>query len=192
MSPRTEKQYEEIRGERKNLIQETALELFATKGFHSTSISMIAKKAGISKGLLYNYYESKEDLLKEIMISGFQQILDMMDPNQDGELTKDELESMIKDSFRIVEEHSNFWSLYFAVLPQKDVFVIIKDQFNKMYEFMYGLMTDYFRKRNVDDPEAEAIILGSLLDGIFINYIFNKNEYPLEAVKKRLLEIYCK
>ena len=69
MSPRTEKQFEEIRVSKKALIQETALELFATKGYHSTSISMIARTAGISKGLLYNYYESKEDLLNEMLSS---------------------------------------------------------------------------------------------------------------------------
>ena len=55
MAPRTEQQFEEIRESKKKLILETALELFASEGFHTTPISRIASEAGISKGLLYNY-----------------------------------------------------------------------------------------------------------------------------------------
>ncbi|MCK4919874.1 MAG: TetR/AcrR family transcriptional regulator [Bacteroidales bacterium] len=191
MSPRTEKQFEEIRESKKALIQEVALELFATKGYHSTSISMIAKKAGISKGLLYNYYESKEDLLNEIVIHGLNQIMLMMDPNQDGEMTDNELESMIHESFEILKSHSRFWILYFSLLPQADVFEIVKNKFTEIYKVMTNMMTEYFRKRGDEDPEAEAVILGSLLDGIYINYIFNRENFPLEAVKNKLISIYC-
>ncbi len=191
MSPRTEKQFEEIRESRKALIQETALELFATKGYHNTSISMIAEKAGISKGLLYNYYDSKENLLNEIINHGLDQIMNMIDPNQDGEISPDELEGMIHESFRMLEVHPRFWSLYFSFLPQADVFSIIKGKFADTYIQLTGMLADYFREKGVDDPEAEAIILGSLLDGIFINYVFNRENYPIEAVKKKLIEKYC-
>ncbi len=59
--------FEEIRYERKKQIMNSALHLFATKGFHQTSISSIAKHAQISKGLMYNYFESKDALLCEII-----------------------------------------------------------------------------------------------------------------------------
>ena len=67
MSPRSAKQFKEIRKEKKDHIMEVALELFAENGFHATSISQIAKKAGISKGLTYNYFESKKELLDELI-----------------------------------------------------------------------------------------------------------------------------
>ena len=74
MSPRTSKQFDKIRQQKKRLILDTSLELFAEKGFHATSISQIAKKAKISKGLIYNYFESKDDILNEISNEGFQVI----------------------------------------------------------------------------------------------------------------------
>ncbi|MDR1653742.1 MAG: TetR/AcrR family transcriptional regulator, partial [Prevotellaceae bacterium] len=64
--PRTKEQYEKIRNEKRQLIKQTALSLFADKGYDATSISEIAKKAGISKGLMYNYFTSKEELLQII------------------------------------------------------------------------------------------------------------------------------
>ena len=54
MSPRTKEQFEVIRKQSKDAIREAALELFAKNGFHNTSMHTIAKKAKVSKGLIYN------------------------------------------------------------------------------------------------------------------------------------------
>jgi AcrR family transcriptional regulator len=51
---------------RRDLILNTAVECFLTKGFHKTSIRDIASKAGISLGNLYNHFESKDALIAEI------------------------------------------------------------------------------------------------------------------------------
>ena len=48
---------------RKKQIREAALALFDEKGYSATKISDISAKAGISKGLIYHYYETKEDIL---------------------------------------------------------------------------------------------------------------------------------
>ncbi len=80
MSPRTEEQFEEIREAKKILIKQAALELFAIDGYYSTTIRLIAKKAGISKGLMYNYYNSKEEFLKEIFREGIEKIVVPFDP----------------------------------------------------------------------------------------------------------------
>ncbi|MFO8235224.1 MAG: helix-turn-helix domain-containing protein [Bacteroidales bacterium] len=55
MSPRTEEQIRLIREKKKAEIREVALELFAEQGYYGASISKIAKRAAISKGLIYNY-----------------------------------------------------------------------------------------------------------------------------------------
>jgi len=49
--------------ERRLQILDTALEVFASKGFNGTSIKDIAEAAGISQGLMYHYFKSKKALL---------------------------------------------------------------------------------------------------------------------------------
>ncbi len=71
---------------------DTALELFGTEGFDKTSISSIASKAGISKGLLYNYFSSKEELIKTIIFNGLDSLTGFIDPNHDGVISRDELQ----------------------------------------------------------------------------------------------------
>ncbi len=48
---------------RRNQIVAAATELFASQGFYKTTISEIAKKAGVSHGLVYLYVREKEDVL---------------------------------------------------------------------------------------------------------------------------------
>ncbi len=55
---------------RKKQIRMKALELFVTKGFLETKISDIAGELKISVGLLFHYYESKEQLLMELVQFG--------------------------------------------------------------------------------------------------------------------------
>jgi TetR/AcrR family transcriptional regulator len=52
--PRRPEQFEAIREKSREKIFSASLELFANKGYDATSIESIAKKAGISKGLIYN------------------------------------------------------------------------------------------------------------------------------------------
>lgn len=47
-------------------ILRTAAVLFAEKGFESTSVREIVEAAGVTKGALYHYFDSKDDLLSEI------------------------------------------------------------------------------------------------------------------------------
>lgn len=54
--------------EKKEYIMQTALSLFAKRGFYNTTIADIAKEMGMSVGNMYNYFPSKESLAKELLI----------------------------------------------------------------------------------------------------------------------------
>lgn len=53
---------EPIQDERKEQIKKAALKVFAERGISGTKMSMIAAEAGISQGLSYRYFESKEEI----------------------------------------------------------------------------------------------------------------------------------
>jgi AcrR family transcriptional regulator len=125
MSPRTPQQFEDIREEKKNLIMNVALEHFAREGYHNTTISHIAKHAKISKGLMYNYFESKEELLSEIINRSMDEISQYFDPDRDGYLSEDEFDMFIRKLFFLLREKLSFWRLFYQFLMQKDV----RDQF---------------------------------------------------------------
>ncbi|HSC62888.1 MAG TPA: TetR/AcrR family transcriptional regulator [Caldimonas sp.] len=53
--------------ERPRELLDAALDLFVEKGFAATRSEEVAARAGVSKGTLYLYYPSKEELLKEVI-----------------------------------------------------------------------------------------------------------------------------
>lgn len=121
MSPRTATQFKEIREEKRSLIMDTALEHFASEGFHNTTINHIARHAGISKGLMYNYFRSKDELLAEIIDRSVSEIYLYFDADRDGILTGDEFEIFIRKFFTLLKEKRSFWQLFFQLMMQKDV-----------------------------------------------------------------------
>ncbi len=56
----------------KSKIVEAARVVFGKKGYHDATMDDVAKEVGVSKGALYSYFKSKEDLLKEISHQGHQ------------------------------------------------------------------------------------------------------------------------
>ena len=65
--PKTKDQNQVIRQRAKNKIVSSALITFSRYGFHGASINMIAKHAQISKGLIYNYFLNKKEILEFIL-----------------------------------------------------------------------------------------------------------------------------
>ena len=188
MSPRTEIQFEEIRENRRKQIMDVALELFADNGYAHTSISQIATKAKISKGLMYNYFKSKDDLLLNLFEDGMGAMFDLFDLNKDGVLTRDEFIYFINESFNLMNQDRRFWKLYFSLMLQPTVWKIFEKNLNDIIAPLIKMMTNYYKDKGSENPEIEAVMVGALLDGIGFNYAFNPDLYPLEEVKKMVIE----
>ena len=186
--PRTEVQYGEIREQKTNLIMQTALELFANEGYYPTSISRIAREAGISKGLMYNYFGGKEDLILAIIGKGIKTLTDSLDPNHDGYLTEDEFEFHVNENFRILQENTDYWKLYFATMMQPAVSKLVAVKYPDFVPPLKAVVEAYFQRKGLPDPEAEAAYFDALLDGIFLNYVMCPEGFPLERIKAMIIE----
>ncbi len=121
MSPRTSKQFQEIREEKRTLIMDTALEHFAREGYHAATITHLAKHAGISKGLMYNYFESKEALLRAIIQRSVSEVLNYFDTDRDGFLSEEEFEFFVRKLGALLKQKRDFWRLLFQILMQEEV-----------------------------------------------------------------------
>jgi TetR/AcrR family fatty acid metabolism transcriptional regulator len=52
--------------DKRRLLLEAAVRVFARKGYHASRVGDIAEEAGVAYGLLYHYFESKEDVLRSV------------------------------------------------------------------------------------------------------------------------------
>lgn len=65
--PKSKERCKEIREEMRNTILQKSLLYFARNGFAGTKISDLSKHIGIAQGTIYVYFESKEELFREIL-----------------------------------------------------------------------------------------------------------------------------
>jgi AcrR family transcriptional regulator len=118
--PRAKEQFDEMRRLADGKIRAAGLELFALKGLAGTNINEISGKAGISIGLLYHYYKSKEELYLSLANEAMDMSLAIL-----GALKKEKVSSTIKlttflDAFLTGASH--YPDIYF--------FIIISQQFH--------------------------------------------------------------
>jgi len=194
MSPRSSQKFGEMREEKKTLIMNVALEHFSDYGFHATTISHIARHAGISKGLLYNYFESKEELLAAIINRSLDEIYRSFNPDRDNNLTPDEFELFIRKIFTIFREKRQFWKLIYRVMLQRGVYEHLLDDPDSTFkvggiplmqysESMMKMLTEYFsRKHKTEgpdyDPVTELLMFSNTIKGFAMTYIFAPEQYP--------------
>src|ERR1700761_1427873 len=77
---------------RRQAILDVAKELFQAQGYAATSMSEIASRLGGSKGTLYNYFRSKEELFAAFMVEtcqiGANRVFDVIEAPVTGDLTE--------------------------------------------------------------------------------------------------------
>src|SRR3954469_5665149 len=67
MSPRSKALSARMKTASTAAILEAAERVFGETGFHAATTAMVAKRAGVSKGLVFNYFATKDDLLAAIL-----------------------------------------------------------------------------------------------------------------------------
>jgi AcrR family transcriptional regulator len=191
MAPKTKEQYQEIRERTTAMIKEAALELFGRKGYHSTSISQIAKEAGISKGLIYNYFESKEALLHDIILEAVEEGEELM--NQVFAMTEDGYEILrliVESSFEWISSRLHYWKLLTSLAFQTDVLTSLEPVLQKKQAVAIEQMAEVFRRMEAERPTEEALFFGALLDGVMLHYMQMEDKYPLDGMKAMIPEKY--
>ncbi len=100
------------RAEREDKMLEAAGAAFATHGFHDTSMDEIARSAGISKPMLYNYFGSKRGLyVAYVERSGYLLIASMRTAASPDEAPSKRLRAGILAFLTYAEEHGSGWAI---------------------------------------------------------------------------------
>jgi AcrR family transcriptional regulator len=188
MAPKTKEQYDEQKQEKRELILSTALEVFATHGYHGASISTIAQHAGIAKGLMYTYFKSKEDLLKEILIQGVKELIIFFMPYIQKDVTPELFGKLLRQFFKQLRANTDFWRLYFSITMQPSVMELLEDEFSDLNTPYMNILEKYYAKQGSKNPQADAILAHALIDGIALNFVMTHQNFNMESVENIVID----
>jgi len=166
--PRSSEQFDKIRTQRKKLIMDTALELFSENGFHATSMRQVAQKAGVSKGLAYNYFSSKQEILDTIVKTGFDSVYAHFDLNHDGVLTEDEFRHFIRQTFNMVFENRIFWKLFLSLMLKEGHAEAAIGKYSNANDVIISMLKRFIAYRGTSNTEESLMSVSFILKGAFL------------------------
>jgi len=174
---------QEQRERRREEILEAALDLFASRGYAETKISDIAERVGMSVGLLFHYFESKERLYEELIWIGAEGPLTVMelderDPLKFFEGAAGYVLSSLRDSPFVAKMFVFMAQVRFGAPVPEAVRELVEEQqtLRKTVAIVErGQERGQIRRGN---PEALAVLFWQALSGVALYAAFNP-EAPL-------------
>lgn len=191
MAPRIS---DEAKEERRITILHAALECFSTKGYYASTVDDIVRYAKLSKGSVYNYFSSKEDIFISIL-------------QHETKKSRESLEAKLKDidsplekltywinadipynlnKKKLMRVHIEFW-LYSTDSP--DVQHILSDRFDVTFQMIQHIIVEGQSVGEFNreiDPEKASAMFWSLHDGIWLHAIIGYGEDKVEARIKEM------
>ncbi|MFA4932443.1 MAG: TetR/AcrR family transcriptional regulator [Caldisericia bacterium] len=108
MSPRSEEANIQIKDDRQKQILCSALKVFIHKGFAAAKMSDIATEAGISYGLMYHYFQSKDEIYAELVrdaVDSSRRVIELV--NADAGEPIDKMRALVARIFKSVGEQQS-------------------------------------------------------------------------------------
>lgn len=169
--------FERIDKERQRFILEIGVNEFANNGFEGANINVIAKKAGMSVGLMYKYFSTKEDLFLTCVNHGMEMLDDVLKSimNSDGKLLK-KAELLIRAIQQYSRQNANYIRLYNEITGEKSSkhTQLIASAMEGISATVY---TNLITKAQADgdirqdcDPQLFAFFLDNLLTSLQFSY----------------------
>lgn len=194
MSPRPD-----VSEERKNQILEAATDVFTRDGLHKARVDDIAEEAGLSKGALYWYFKSKDEIIIAILDKLFEGEFSELHTLIASEGTATERLYQFVDS--TVEEIQNWlkfvpiaYEFLGLVFRQK----IVKQVFYKYFRGYLELLTKLIQQ-GIDtgefksaDANGVAIAIGALVEGTILLWVYDAESVNVKKHIRFGMDIFIK
>jgi AcrR family transcriptional regulator len=182
MSPRPD-----VSEERKDQIMNAAEEVFTKKGFDEARMDDIAEKTGLSKGTLYLYFKSKEDLviaiLDRIFMGAFKQLItrEVVEASATEAIWRF-TEEAIRDYLKMLRMMPIAYEFLALAFRNKIVQRALKQYFDVYMDALIPLIQrgiDSGEFRQVDAEEV-AIAAGAIFEGTVLLWVYDNTRINVE------------
>ena len=157
---------------KKELILDTALTLFAEKGYDATPTSQIAKVAGVSEGLIFKHYISKENLLEAVVKAGYRRITERSKKSVEENDPAKLISNVLDMPQKLVEDERDFWRMQFRMVDEE----VAQRHHQRYLNSVKKKLNEAFRKLGHKEPELETEILMLLVEGLWRAYLTNEDK----------------
>ncbi len=163
---------ERLKRERQERILDAAAAIFAQRGYHGATVHDIAVAADVADGTIYNYFESKLDLLIALLtrISELEQLPAELALSLQGDV-RDFFVAAFRDRLGHIAEGEE---LLLAILPQVFVNPDLRDRFFRQYVLRIARLLEGYVETQIERGRIrplDARLLTRLIQSTFIGML---------------------
>ncbi len=196
LQPVSQKKPSFIEEARRRQIVETAIQTIATQGFSQASLAEIARKAGISKGVISYHFAGKDELVEEILRSLLHQPAEFIKQRVGHhETALDQLRAYIEANFEFMESHRDNYVALVDLWGRRGS-AGEENRFNaEAYEpsrHYLAHMLEAGRERGELrhlPVRATASLIQAAIDGVMLQWVFDEESIDLDVSCAEVLEM---
>jgi AcrR family transcriptional regulator len=184
----------EKKAQSRRRILDSAREVFFRDGFMAANLDEVADKAGVAKGTLYRYFDSKADLYVAVLADNGKVFLDkMQEAAADGATPRAQLERISRFYLEHWTRHQDYFQIFWAIDNQQvigDLPPAVVAEVTRLWERSLSVLNRVLRRgieegswRECDTWEV-ANILWTLANGI----IQSERTEARRSLRRRPLE----
>ncbi|MFZ0931885.1 MAG: TetR/AcrR family transcriptional regulator [Syntrophobacteraceae bacterium] len=178
----------------KERIFDAALEVFSLKGFHPATMDEIAEKAGVGKGTLYRYFETKEKLFAELVRLRLEELGRRAGSSIDG---RDDVLTMISKYIRIYFEFFDLNQRLYRLIIQEQLDLgkqSPNEYFHKVLRAVPNLKRKVYEATQqgiLKDVDFQTVFYGTMgfVHGVIQKWLARDCSYPLVDELPGVLEV---
>ncbi|MCM3766061.1 TetR/AcrR family transcriptional regulator [Neobacillus niacini] len=177
---------------RKGQVIEAAINAIVSKGLSNLSMKDIAAHAGVSTGIIYHYYESKEDLLMQVLKASFRQshekVMETVEPIEPS------LEKLLKhlENINLVpKDNPEYMAVFLNYLGEANHNPKIRDMINKLFKNLTNYIGQYLGDVSTDGQPLKnlPIMIIALGFGLGIMWTLNDQLYDINEMDQSLKKL---
>jgi AcrR family transcriptional regulator len=181
--------------ERRQQIMQAALACFARKGYHKTTMDDIVAESGLSKGTLYWYFKSKDELFFSLINSFFLEMQQDIGAIFEQHLSATgKLRTMGRELASYFQEISEFLNVFFEFYMQGT----LNEQLNQLFHSMLsqyrgmiaGIIEEGFKTGEFKEVDADQLALAVMAayDGLWFYKMLMPGEVDLDRASRAFIE----
>lgn len=145
--------------DRRQVILEAARSAFADGGYHETSLEAVAERAGVSKALIYEHFDSKRELFHAMLEMHVAELIERISAAVTAaEEPEDRMRSGLEAFFGFVQERRGAWRIIFRNAGDPDVAIAMARLRDGVAAAIVALMSEEATEAFPDEPERDRVM----------------------------------
>jgi TetR/AcrR family fatty acid metabolism transcriptional regulator len=179
-------------------ILEAAVKVFAEQGFFQSTVSQIAREAGVADGTIYLYFKNKDDILVQFFSYKTRQVFARFREEVDGaDNAVDKLRNLIRRHLEEFQNDRNMAMVYRAETHQNSR--LVEAQIKEMSKLYLDIVSEIVEqgqeegviRRDLYLSLVKRFILGAV-DEVINTWIHSDGQYDLVTMADPLVDLFIK